>query len=199
MISAIILAAGQSKRMGQPKLLLPWGHVTVLEHVIAVFTNAGIKDILVVTGSAHDQIQQILYNSRENYPVRSVHNKEYENGEMLSSIQCGLKDLTEKAFSAAMIGLGDQPQVQSGSVRSVRDAFLQTGNPLIVPSYRMRRGHPWLVARPLWIELRERSVTQTSRDFLNTHAKHIHYVEIETPSILEDLDTPEEYRVARPE
>src|SRR5262245_6630651 len=118
MISAIILAAGQSKRMGQPKLMLPWGKVTVLEHVIAVFADAGIKDILVVTGSAHEQIEEIIFKCSENYPVRSVYNNEFKTGEMLSSIQCGLRDITEKASGAAMVGLGDQPQVQAGSVQA---------------------------------------------------------------------------------
>jgi len=198
MISAIILAAGQSRRMGRPKLLLPWGSTTVLEHVIAVFANAGIEDTLIVTGGAQEQMQEIILKCSENYPVRSIYNEDYENGEMLSSIQCGLRDLTEKAFGAAMIGLGDQPQVQESSVRAVRDAFLQTGNHLVVPSFQMRRGHPWLVARPLWDQILEMGVPQTPRDFLNTHDKNIHYVDTGSASILEDLDTPEKYRASRP-
>ena len=198
MISAIILAAGQSRRMGRPKLLLPWGSTTVLEHVIAVFANAGLEDILIVTGGAQDQIQEIILKCSESYRVRSIYNEDYENGEMLSSIQCGLRDLIETAFEAAMIGLGDQPQVQKSSVRAVRDAFLQTGNHLVAPSFQMRRGHPWLVARPLWEQILEMGVPQTPRDFLNTHDKNIHYVDMESASILEDLDTPEEYRAARP-
>ena len=198
MISAIILAAGQSRRMGRAKLLLPWGNTTVLEHVIAVFADAGLEDILIITGGAHEQIQELILKCSENYPVRSIYNEDYETGEMLSSIQCGLRDLTEKAFVAATIGLGDQPQVQVSSVRLVRDAFLQTGKPLVVPSYQMRRGHPWLVARPLWDKLLEMSVGQTPRDFLHAQDKNIHYVETESASILEDLDTPEEYRAARP-
>jgi len=198
MISAIILAAGQSRRMGRPKLLLPWGSTTVLEHVIAVFANAGIEDTLIVTGGAQEQMQEIILKCSENYPVRSIYNEDYENGEMLSSIQCGLRDLTEKAFGAAMIGLGDQPQVQESSVRAVRDAFLQTGNHLVVPSFQMRRGHPWLVARPLWDQILEMGVPQTPRDFLNTHDKNIHYVDTESASVLEDLDTPEKYRASRP-
>lgn len=197
MISVIILAAGQSKRMGQPKMLLPWGTVTVIEHVISVFANAGMEDILIITGGVHERIQEIILKCREIYPVQSVYNRDYENGEMLSSIQCGLRYIAEKAIGAAMIGLGDQPQVQERSVRSVRDAFLQTESPLVVPSYQMRRGHPWLVARPLWGEILEMSSVQTPRDFLNAHAKDIYYVEMETPSILADLDTPEDYQALR--
>jgi len=199
MISAIILAAGQSRRMGRPKLLLPWGNVTVIEHVIHVFAVSGIADILVITGGAQEQIQELILKCSQSYPVHSVHNKDYENGEMLSSIQCGLRYLTKKASRAVLIGLGDQPQVQERSVRSVRDAFLQTRIPLVVPSYQLRRGHPWLVARPLWTELLKMSPIQTPRDFLTAHAENIHYVDIASPSILSDLDTPEDYNMARPQ
>jgi molybdenum cofactor cytidylyltransferase len=117
---------------------------------------------------------------------------------MLSSIQCGLRDLTQESIGAALIALGDQPQVEESSVRRVCEAFLQTKSPLVVPSYRMRRGHPWLVARTLWNEILGLSPDQTPRNFLNAHAEDIHYVELDSPSILADLDTPEDYRMARP-
>jgi molybdenum cofactor cytidylyltransferase len=96
-----------------------------------------------------------------------------------------------------MIGLGDQPQIQEGSVRQIRDIYLQTKSPLVVPSFQMRRGHPWLVARSLWSELLEMRSSQTPRDFLNAHAADIQYVDVDTPSILADLDTPEDYRASR--
>ena len=200
MISALILAAGQSRRMGQPKLLLPWGNVTILEQVISVFARASLEDILVITGGAHDQVQEIILKCRENYPVRSTFNEDYESGEMLSSLRCGLRVLSaEKDVRAAMIGLGDQPQIQEGNVRAVRDAFLERQSPLIVPSYQMRRGHPWLVARPLWTEILEMHPDRTPREFLNAHAGDIHYVDLASPTILADLDTPEDYRMARPQ
>ena len=199
MISAIILGAGRSRRMGQPKLLLPWGNVTVLEQVISIFAGAGIDDILVVTGGAREQVEEIVSKCSKAYPVRSTYNKEHESGEMLSSIQSGLRVLADGAAGAAMIGLGDQPQVQERTVRSVADAYLQTESPLIVPSYQMRRGHPWLVARSWWNDILGMNRTQTPREFLNAHTKDIYYVEMESPTILTDLDTPEEYRQMRPQ
>jgi len=198
MISAIILAAGRSTRMGLPKMLLRWGSVTIIEHVISVFANAGIEDILVITGGARDQVEEIIQKSSQHSPVRTAYNQDYQAGNMLSSIQCGLKHLSEKNIGAAMLGLGDQPQAQVRSVRLVQEAFLQTQSPLVVPSFEMRRGHPWLVARPLWGELLEMNALETSRDFLNGHAHDIHYVPVDTPSILADMDTPEDYRLSRP-
>ena len=87
MISAIILAAGQSKRMGQPKMLLPWGELTVIEHVITTFLNAGIEDMVVITGGAREQVEGAIAQ----YPVRKVYNSDYAAGEMLSSLQLWLE------------------------------------------------------------------------------------------------------------
>ena len=193
MISAIILAAGQSKRMSQPKMLLPWGRVTVIEQVITVFLEAGIKDIVVVTGGVREQVETVI----ERYPVRSVPNSEYQFGEMLSSLQYGLRALQAEA-EAALIGLGDQPQVQAGTVRQIRQAFLERRSNLLVPSFQRRRGHPWLVGRSLWEELLSIKSPESPRDFLNRHATDIDYLEMDTPSILADLDTPEDYETSRP-
>ncbi len=209
MISALILAAGQSKRMGQPKMLLPWGNVTVIEQVISVFVEAGVDEILVITGGVREQVEKVIKNNQQYSNVRTVYNEQYASGEMLSSIQCGLqwlisaqessRDARIKPQMAVLIGLGDQPQVEAGSVRQVMEAFLKTQSPIVVPSYHMRRGHPWLVAQSLWHELLELSPQQSPREFLNAHARDIHYVNADTLSILADLDTPEEYRLTKPD
>lgn len=194
MISAIILAAGQSKRMGQPKMLLPWGRSTVLEHVIATFLEAGLEEILVVTGGAREQVEHQI----SRYPIRKIHNEEFASGEMLSSIQCALRAITDRT-DAVLVGLGDQPQVQGQVVKQVCEAYRQSGNRLIVPSFDFRRGHPWLVARPLCRELLEMKSPDSPRNFLTRHASEIHYVNVETDSILADLDTAEDYQRFRPE
>ena len=198
MITAIILAAGKSARMGSPKMLLPWGNITVIEHVVSVFSKAGIDDILVITGGAREQVEAVVMECGKKYPVRCVYNENYMIGDMLASIQCGLRHIADKNVSATMIGLGDQPQVKERSVQVIQDAYLQTKSPLVVPSFQMRRGHPWLVARSLWKELLELKTSMTPRDFLNSHAQDIQYVDVDTPSIVADLDTLEEYRAARP-
>jgi molybdenum cofactor cytidylyltransferase len=193
MITAIILAAGESKRMGQPKMLLPWGEGTVLTHVISVFQDSGLTDILVVTGGARDEVGRLV--SKQN--VKIVHNSEFASGGMLSSIQCGLRALMRQT-QGALIGLGDQPQVREGSVRMVCEAFKETKSNIVVPSYQMKRGHPWLVARPLWEELLKIKSPRSPRDFLNKHRHEIHYVNVDDPNILADLDTPEDYKKWRP-
>jgi len=193
MISALILAAGASKRMGQPKMLLPWGSLTVIEQVVSTFLRAEIEDILVVTGGAHEQVEQAI----ERFPVRRLYNRDYEAGEMLSSLQLGLSHMTQQT-QAVLVGLGDQPQLQEGSVRLVYSAYQESRSRLVVPSFQKRRGHPWLVARSLWNELLALSAPASPRDFLNNHADEIHYVNMDTQTILADLDTPEDYTNSRP-
>jgi molybdenum cofactor cytidylyltransferase len=189
MITAIVLAAGESKRMGRPKMLLPWGDDTVAGRVIKVLRSAEIEDILVVTGSGRDQLESYLAKFAN---VRTAFNPDYERGEMLSSIQCGLSALKPET-RAALICLGDQPQVQAESVRRVCAAFRENGSLLVVPSYEMRRGHPWLIARPLWDRLSELSAPLTARDFLSLHSEDIYYVNIDSSSVIDDLDTPGDY------
>jgi molybdenum cofactor cytidylyltransferase len=193
MIAAIILAAGQSRRMGQPKMLLPWGKLTVIEQVISTFLDAGIEETLVVTGGMRELVEKVI----EPYPVQKIYNSNYEAGEMLSSIQLGLSALSNQV-EAALISLGDQPQVQESTVRIVCEAFQKSQARLVVPSFQMRRGHPWLVARSLWNDVLALKPPESPRDFLNEHAAHIHYVGVETSSILADLDTPEDYRKTHP-
>lgn len=193
MISAIVLAAGESKRMGQPKMLMPWGNSTVLGQVIVTFQQAGVEDILVITGGAREDVEQIIKQKK----VRSVFNERFASDEMLSSLQLGLAAQLSQA-QATLIGLGDQPQVQAGTVRLICERFKDQRSKLIVPSFQKRRGHPWLVERALWRKLLNMQFPESPRDFLNQHAKEIDYVEVDTTSVLADLDTPQDYRTSHP-
>lgn len=185
-ISAIILAAGKSTRMGQQKMLMPWGSITVLEKVIQTVQAAEIEDIILVTSPEiaskfQDKYLQVVLNAED---------------EMLKSIQLGLQAQKESA-EATLICLGDQPQMEEGSVRSVCEAFQKNAANLVVPSYQMRRGHPWLVERSLWSEILSMQ-NGTMREFLDKHANQIQYVNLSTPTILQDLDTPEDYLKYKP-
>jgi molybdenum cofactor cytidylyltransferase len=192
MIAAIILAAGRSQRMGQPKMLLPWGKTTVLGRVITTFKGAGVEDILVITGGAREQVEALVGKS-----ARTIFNPNFAEEEMLSSLQVGLAEL-ESEVEAVLIGLGDQPQVRERSVQLVVEEFYKSGASLVVPSFQMRRGHPWLAARSHWDEIQHMPSSESPRDFLNRHANDIRYVDVDDPGILKDLDTPAEYLKSRP-
>lgn len=187
-LAAVVLAAGMSRRMGLPKMLLPWGRTTVLGQVATTLTEAGADEVLVVSGGAREAVEAETARLAESLPVRVVFNPQYEAGEMMSSIRAGLAGL-DSQVAATLIALGDQPQLSLESARRVVSAWKMSGSRLILPSFNMRRGHPWLVRRDLWSKL---AAANTARDFLNAHADEILYVVCDE-TVLKDLDTPEEY------
>lgn len=193
MITAIVLAAGLSSRMGKPKMMLAWGTTTILGKVLGVLAASGLDEVLVVTGAAHEAVEAVC----DAAGVRTVQNRDYASGEMLSSLQLGLLSLPP-ATAAAMIVLGDQPGIQQEVVEALIRRYRDTGDSLILPSYQHRRGHPWLVARELWPKLLEMRPPETPRDFLNRRSGIIHYVEVSTSSIVEDIDNPEDYLKLKP-
>lgn len=193
MIAAIVLAAGLSRRMGRPKLALPWGNTTVIGQVVAVLSKAGVADIVVVTGGAQQEIETALNGA----PARLAFNPRFAASEMIDSLQVGLAQLSQ-AVEATLVALGDQPQIQLPVVQTVLRAYLEHPSGLIVPSYQMKRGHPWLVARALWAELSQIRPPETLRDFLGRHAEDIFYLPVSTDTVLRDLDTPADYERERP-
>ena len=195
-LAAVILAAGHSKRMGLPKMLLPWGQTSVLGQVVATFAACGTHEIIVVSGGAREAVEAETRRLADQFPVRCIYNPQHETGEMLSSLRCGLSALGPQT-DAALIGLGDQPQVSPEAVQQVISAFAATQAALIVPSHNLRRGHPWLAQRALWSQLLAVQPPQTLRDFLNASAAQISYVETDS-TVLKDLDTPEDYRREKP-
>ncbi len=197
MIAGIVLAAGKSERMGQPKMSLPWGDTTVIGQVVATLVHSGLGEVVVVTGSGRENIEQALSHLPQSWPVRLVFNPHFAAGEMLSSLQMGIAAL-EESIVAALLALGDQPQIESRVVEAVLDAYRKSDLRLVAPSYQMRRGHPMLFHRSLWPEILALSPPQTLRDLLLAQADRIHYVTVDTPTILQDVDTPEDYQKFRP-
>jgi molybdenum cofactor cytidylyltransferase len=192
-VGAVVLAAGQSKRMGQPKLVLPWGRQTVIEHVVSQLSEAGIQEIVVVTGGAREMVAAALAG----WPVRMGHNPEFSHSEMMASLQIGIR-LLSPGIQAMLIVLGDQPTLESKVVKQVVDRYIDSRASLVIPSYQMRRGHPWLVRRELWKDLLDLGPEETMRDFLRRHEHQIAYIQVDSPGILEDMDTPEDYERLKP-
>jgi molybdenum cofactor cytidylyltransferase len=196
-IAAVVLAAGRSQRMGRPKMTLPWGQTTVIGQVVQTLAQGGVEDIVVVTGGAQEEVEQALAELPPEVPRRSAFNRAHAQTEMARSLAVGLSALHPEA-SAALVVLGDQPQIETGTVQAVVEAYRQTGSDLIVPSYRMRRGHPWLLGRALWPAVAALPDGATLRDLLNAHASQIHYLTLDTPTVLLDLDTPSDYQRHKP-
>lgn len=192
-VAAIVLAAGASRRMGRAKMTLPFHENTVLGTVLTTLHQAMIDPLIVVIGGAKEQVEAALSNLP--FAVKHTNNPDFEHTEMLDSLKIGMRVLPDD-IDAFLIVLGDQPQIQLDVVRSILIEYEASGHDLIIPSYQMRRGHPWLVGRPHWPALRSLLSDQTMRDFLRQQNNHIHYLVVDTPSILQDMDTPEDYQSA---
>jgi molybdenum cofactor cytidylyltransferase len=192
-ITAIVLAAGFSRRMGRPKLVLPWGKTTVIEQVVGRLLEAGVEDVLVVTGGARSEVEDAL----SGIPVRIAFNPRLEQSEMIDSLQLGLQNIDPNA-EAVLIVLGDQPQLKVETIRKILEAHQSGSANLVIPSFQNRRGHPWLVGRALWPEILEIHPPGTLRDFLSKFGDLAVYIDAEEDSILRDLDTPGDYAREKP-
>lgn len=193
MVAAIVLAAGLSTRMGGdvPKPLLPWGRHTVVQQVLEILIEAGLAagHIVLVVGHSRQALEDVTAV----YGVQWVFNPDYASGEMLSSLQAGLQAVPA-GCAGALVVLADQPQMQAAVARQVMDAFETGGRQqIVIPSYTMRRGHPVILPRWLWPEILSLPAGATLRAALAGHDDAIHYVMVDTPTVLADLDTPAQY------
>jgi molybdenum cofactor cytidylyltransferase len=194
LVAAIIMAAGFSRRMGQPKMLLPWGDTTVIGAIVRKLVEAQIQPIYVVVGAAGDVIAEAI----NGLPVLQVFNSRFQEDSMVVSLQTGLACMPDD-IQAALVVLGDQPQLPVDVIQLLLDAYDRSGSALIVPSYQMHRGHPWLIDRRLWGEVRRLSPNETLRSFLNSNAEKIYHVDTNLEAVIQDLDTPDDYARYRPE
>lgn len=192
-IAAVILAAGRSSRMGQPKMNLAWGNTTMLDAVLDHLYLGGIQNAYIVINPLRRPLDP---KPAKNLEVHLVENPDAEEDDMLVSLQTGLKYLPE-SIPYAMICLGDQPTIEASTVSTLCKTITEGDYPLVFPSYRMRRGHPWVVERRYFPEILALQKTDTVRTFIQAHSNDIHYVTIPSDPPV-DMDTPEEYESYRP-
>jgi len=187
MIWAVVLAAGESRRMGTQKLLLPFGEATVVEAVIRTALDSCVDRALAVLGSDRDAIRLKL----EPYGVDFAVNEDFAKG-MLSSVQAGFKALPADA-AAAVVMLGDQPFLPARVVDAVVAAYRASGKGIVVPSFRGRRGHPVLVGLEYRDEVVRLDPEEGLRQLIRAHPEDLFEAEVEDANILRDLDLPEDY------
>lgn len=190
-VAAIVLAAGLSRRMGRSKPLLQWGKKTVIETIVERVNLLRLSDVVVVTGHESAKVNSALKKTG----VRTIYNKDYATGEMLSSMKAGLNALDD-SISACLIFLGDQPNINARLVTEVLIAYAEGRGTIVAPSYHMRRGHPILIDRRYWQEILNLPDGSAPRDVINAYAENTAYVQARDDSVLNDMDTPEEYREA---
>jgi molybdenum cofactor cytidylyltransferase len=192
-IGAVVLAGGMSRRMGQPKVLLPWtGRRTILEQILDQLLLARVPSVTVVTGHRAGEVVAIAKRSG----VSTIHNPQYATGEMLSSLKAGLAAMPSHV-AAALVVLGDQPRIQARVVNQVLTGYAEGVGDIVAPSYQMRRGHPILIDRRYWPEIMSLPEDGSLRTIIDQYKNRIGYVTVDTDSVLGDVDTPDEYREER--
>ncbi|MFB0519784.1 MAG: NTP transferase domain-containing protein [Acidobacteriota bacterium] len=188
MIWALILAAGESKRMGKPKLLLPFGEKTIIETVINNIIKSKVEKAMVVLGSDWEKIEKKI----KDLPVKIIVNPHYTRG-MLSSVQQGFHALPQDT-QAVLVVLGDQPAVSSDVINEIIEAFQRTGKGIVVPIYKGNRGHPVLMDMKYRHEVEKLSPEVGLRGIVYNHPEDVLEVEVATPDILRDIDDASDYR-----
>ena len=192
-IAAVVLAAGLSKRMGAFKPLLPLGGKALVVHVIETLKAVDeIQTIVVVTGHEERRLRAALQAAA----VSCVHNAGYAAGEMLSSVQTGLRALPSDV-EAVVLALGDQPAVQPETVRRLVRIWLEQRPPLALPVFHGRRGHPVLLCMSLRPEILALPENATLRTVVHRHLGEAVQIAVDDSAVIADVDTPEDYQRAR--
>jgi len=191
MLSAILLAAGSSRRMGSVnKLLLPWQDKTILHATTSHLLAAGIDDIIVVTGHEADATRAAIGS----LPVRIVHNPHYATG-MTSSIQAGVHVAIGDGY---MICLADMVMITPNEYTLLKISFKEfyslDDRCILLPEFRGKKGNPVIFSSTYYAPLMEHPDAEGCKSLVLSHPNHHWRVTMPTDHILRDLDTPEDYR-----
>jgi len=188
MINAIVLAAGESKRMGKSKPLLKIKDKTFLEQIISALKASDVDRITIVLGAGAEMIK----NSIDLSGINTVINKDYQKGQ-LSSLIAAIKDAPQET-DAILVCLVDNPFITKEVINKIIAKFKETNNPIIVPVFNRKRGHPTLFSRSMFSELVNAPKEQGARYVLRSNAEKVLELETSESTILTGIDTPEDYR-----
>jgi molybdenum cofactor cytidylyltransferase len=187
MVSGVVLAAGASTRMGTQKLLLPLGGEPLVRRAVRQVCEAGFDDVLVVLGSEHADTLAAL----DGLQVRYAINLQFTSG-MGSSFRTAVEHLADSA--AAMFALADQPFVTTQEYRTVLDAYRKHAPAIVSVRYGEVMAPPHLFERELFPELAK--LQHGARSVLQRHLERTVILQF-PPDLLVDIDTPEDYELAR--
>jgi molybdenum cofactor cytidylyltransferase len=196
--AGVILAAGESSRMGREKALLPWPPASdAATPSSGTFLSAGIRSLLavcdfvvVVAGRNEPTLAPIVYAEGASLAV----NRDPGRGQF-SSLQIGLREVLDRGRDAAMITLVDRPPVAPATLRTLLEAYMNSDPATwaVVPEFSGRHGHPYLIGREMISTFLEAPATSTARDLEQLHAAHLRYLAVDDPLVALNINTPEEY------
>ena len=195
---AVILAAGESTRMGTDKALLPWPPGAAGSPPTGqTFLSAAIQalqpfseTVIVVVGKNENNLTPVIYANGASL----VRNPAPERGQF-SSLQVGLHEVLSHGRDAAMVTLVDRPAAKAATLGALCSAFTEAASNVwaVVPEYNGKHGHPFLLAREMIEAFLKAPPTATARDIEHQNLHHVSYVAVDDPRVTLNVDTPEEY------
>jgi len=186
-IWTIILAAGESKRMGSPKMLLPFGGKTVIERVVENVVSSEVDEAIVVLGASGMEIMKRI----EKLPVKYCFNSNYREG-MLSSVKCGFSFLPDE-YEMVMVLPGDYPGIGPGTINMLITRFMDSQKKIVIPLFRGRRGHPILISYELRKEVTRLSPEKGLKGLLEMYSEEVLEIKVDDKAVINDIDTIEDY------
>ena len=184
-IEAILLAAGESRRMGYPKPLLMAGGETFIARTVALCLTVADR-VVVVLGAHADRVRPAVPRDPR---VIIVANPHFERGQ-LSSLKVGLAEVAQSSAAAALVHLADHPLVAPATFGALAAEYARAGRPIAIARDHGRRGHPVIFARALFGELAAAPEDQGARVVVNADPARVAYLEVEDRGVVLDLDTP---------
>jgi molybdenum cofactor cytidylyltransferase len=187
----VILAAGESSRMGRDKALLPWHGGTFLSGAIDAL-RPHVDLVIVVVGKNKDALVYTI----NTYAAYEVENVNPERGQF-SSLQAGLQEVLNRGRDAAIVALVDRPPARPETVGLLKEQFLHVGEDenkwAVVPELNGVHGHPIVIGREMINAFLKAPASATARDIEHGMAARIAYVPVADPNVVANVDTPEDY------
>jgi molybdenum cofactor cytidylyltransferase len=193
----VILAAGESSRMGRDKALLPWPPLSDQSSSKETFLSAAIRSlelstdfVVIVAGNNEPNIAPIAYANG----AAVVVNPDASRGQF-SSLQVGLREVLNRGRDAAIITLVDRPPAAIATVQSLREAFESADQKIwaVVPEFSNRHGHPYVVGREMIERFLREPATGNARDVEHRYLDHISYLPVADPFVTLNVNTPQDY------
>ena len=189
MLSAVVLAAGESKRMnGRIKALLPIEGTTFIERITACLLRASVDEIIVVLGAAHETVRGKVSLGEAVILI----NENWERGQ-LSSLRLGVQNLSTRSEGVLFTPV-DHPFVTESTYEVLISVWKEHKEHVVVPAFMGRKGHPALFPRRLYGALLRDDLPNGARDILYREKESVIFVPVGDPGVVQDVDTPEDYR-----
>jgi molybdenum cofactor cytidylyltransferase len=200
-LCGVILAAGESSRMGRDKALLPWPPVISGQPTVSsgqTFLSAAIialsqqtDMVIVVAGNNESTLAPVVYANGASL----VRNPDPSRGQF-SSLQVGLQEVLSHGRDAAMLTLVDRPPAQARTIKKLRETLDNAGTRskwAVVPEYAGKHGHPIVLRREMIEKFLRAPSTATAREIEHEHQERIEYVLVDDPLVTVNVDTPQDY------